>query len=354
MIIQNLSSSLVLSRRRSGLSTGLILRVALAVVAVCLALGPTLAAEPLVLKGDVGVKGDALTLRDLVQGVSGAAAEKPLFKSPSLGQTGTIQARRIVESAVALGFGAVETGGRTQVTVTRSARRIAAPEIEAAVKAALEAQGALEVPAAVSVALEGTPLLVVHPDLSGPVAAEEVSYDRRTRRLTAVIAAGRLQGERAASLRVTGTVIETVDVAVLTRALARGETVQPSDVAVERRTKGAVPSDPETNGSQLAGRVARRPLVAGSVVRSGDLGRPEVIARGEAILLVYEVPGLNLSVRGRANEGGALGDTISVTNPQSKRTVQATVTGPGKAAASAVAGAQPALGPLADASAARP
>jgi flagella basal body P-ring formation protein FlgA len=210
------------------------------------------------------------------------------------------------------------------------------------------------VPAAVSVALEGTPLLVVHPDLSGPVAAEEVSYDRRTRRLTAVIAAGRLQGERAASLRVTGTVIETVDVAVLTRALARGETVQPSDVAVERRTKGAVPSDPETNGSQLAGRVARRPLVAGSVVRSGDLGRPEVIARGEAILLVYEVPGLNLSVRGRANEGGALGDTISVTNPQSKRTVQATVTGPGKAAASAVAGAQPALGPLADASAARP
>ena len=57
---------------------------------------------------------------------------------------------------------------------------------------------------------------------------------------------------------------------------------------------------------------------------------------------------------GLATPAGAVGETISVTNPQSKRTVQATILGPGKAAASAVAGAGPAPGPFADASAARP
>ena len=46
--------------------------------------------------------------------------------------------------------------------------------------------------------------------------------------------------------------------------------------------------------------------------------------------LVYEVPGITLTVRGKAAEGGAEGDVISVLNEQSKRTVQGVVVGPGR------------------------
>ena len=88
-----------------------------------------------------------------------------------------------------------------------------------------------------------------------------------------------------------------------------------------------MPTDalPETHG--LAGRVARRALQAGSVIRTGD--------RGDVVTIVYEVPGLTLSLRGRASDSGAQGDMIAVVNPQSKKTLQAQVIAPGKVSVSA-------------------
>lgn len=350
MMIRPPSSRLLVPAPGRSLSTGIVVRVTLAALVLCLALGPALAAGP-ALKGDVAVKGDTLTLRDLVEGAAGPASDKPLFRAPALGQTGTIQSRRIVEAALAAGLGPVETGGRPQVVVTRSARRVAAPEMEAAIRRALEGQSLAD-PGAVSVVLDGAPVLVLPADMAGAVTAQDLSYDRRSRRLSAVIAAGTQPGERRSSLRVSGSLIETIEVPVLKRALGRGETVQAGDVVQERRPKDSLASDVDTSQATLVGRVARRLLGAGSVLRSGDLGRPEVIARGEAILLVYEMPGLSLSVRGKATEGGAIGDAIAVVNPQSKRSVQATVLGPGRAAAQTVPGARPAPGSLADASAA--
>lgn len=344
-------SSLVIGHPVAAVSRGMVVRVLAAAVVVCLALAPALADDTLSLKGDIAIGADALTLADLVQGASGPLAEKPLFRSPALGQTGTIQAKRIVQAALDLGLGAVETRGRSQVQITRAARRLGAPEFETAVKQALDAQKLIE-PASASVVLDGAPALLVPPDLKEPATADEVVFDRRSRRVSALVSVGSAPGERRASVRVTGTVIDTIEVAVLTRALARGETVQPSDLAVERRAREAAPNDSQTDGVQLAGRVARRPLPANTVLRLGDLARPELVARGDAVLVVYEVPGLSLTLRGRASDAGAMGDTIAVFNPQSKRTVQATVIGPGKAAALGMPSAKPAN--LADASAARP
>ena len=48
--------------------------------------------------------------------------------------------------------------------------------------------------------------------------------------------------------------------------------------------------------------------------------------------LVYEAPGMVLTIRGKANDGGAEGDVISVLNEQSKRVVQGMIIGPGRVA----------------------
>ncbi|HET7376189.1 MAG TPA: flagella basal body P-ring formation protein FlgA, partial [Anaerolineae bacterium] len=50
----------------------------------------------------------------------------------------------------------------------------------------------------------------------------------------------------------------------------------------------------------------------------------------ETVTLVYEVPGVVLTIRGKAAEGGAEGDVINVLNEQSKRTVQGVIVGPGR------------------------
>lgn len=303
-------------------------------LALLIAFLPLAAGAAPALRGDVTVRSDTLTLADLVEGVSGPAAERPLFRAPSLGETGTIQTRRIVEAAAAQGLGAVETGGRAQVVVSRAARRIGAAEIEAAVKRALEAQGVAESPS-LSIVFDGAPpSLVVAPEMEAAAAAEDVTVDRRTRRVTALVWVGPRPGERRASARVTGLMVEMVEAAVLTRALRQGEAVQAGDVTVERRVREGAPAD-RLSAASLVGRVARRPLAAGATLRTDDLARPEIVARGEAVTITYEVPGMVLTLRGRATEAGALGDTVAVVNPQSKKALSATVTGPGRVSVSA-------------------
>lgn len=59
------------------------------------------------------------------------------------------------------------------------------------------------------------------------------------------------------------------------------------------------------------------------------------IRRGDAVTLVYQAPGITLSVRTRAAQDGAIGQSIRLINLTSNRQVDATVTGPGAASASA-------------------
>ena len=71
-------------------------------------------------------------------------------------------------------------------------------------------------------------------------------------------------------------------------------------------------------------------LEPGRPLRSAQLMKPDTIQRNEQVTLIYEVPGISLTVRGKAAEGGAEGDVISVLNEQSKRTVQGLIVGPGR------------------------
>jgi flagellar basal body P-ring formation protein FlgA len=71
-------------------------------------------------------------------------------------------------------------------------------------------------------------------------------------------------------------------------------------------------------------------LRVGQVIRSTDLARPQLVKRNETVLIIYEVPGIVLTARGKAEEVGSLGDTVNVLNVQSKRVIQGVVTGPGQ------------------------
>lgn len=323
------------------LSRGVIGRTFLALAAfmtaMLFALPLMAAGNPLRLRGDVTARGDTLSLGDLVEGAPAELAARPLFRAPALGAVGTVQARRIVEAVTALGLADIETGGRIQVTVQRAARRVGPPEIEAALKRALEAAYGLD-GKSLSVRLDGEAQVLLAPlDLDGQAAAVDVTYDPRSRRVAGLI----VLGERQASLRVGGVAIETREVAVLTRSLARGEAIASADLTLERRPRDAVPPDGQGAPDLVVGQVAQRPLSAGSILRSGDVAPPDLVARGESVTIVFETPSVSLSMRGTANESGRLGASVSVTNGTSKKVLQAVVVGPGRVSVGPAPQAQP-------------
>jgi flagella basal body P-ring formation protein FlgA len=69
---------------------------------------------------------------------------------------------------------------------------------------------------------------------------------------------------------------------------------------------------------------ATLPATAGAVTDA-------IVRRGDAVTLVYQVPGVSLSMRARALEDGAVGQSVRLLNTSSNRTVEGVVTGPGAA-----------------------
>jgi flagella basal body P-ring formation protein FlgA len=83
------------------------------------------------------------------------------------------------------------------------------------------------------------------------------------------------------------------------------------------------------NVSDAAGKEAKRALRAGESLRSSDLKRPTLVAKGATVTMIFEAPGIHLIAVGRALAEGGEGESIAVLNPTSYRQIVAVVTAPG-------------------------
>ncbi len=289
------------------------------------------------LKADITATRDILTLGDLVSGLPAAVAIQAAFRAPALGETGTIQSSRIIEAVKAQGIETVSDAGNAQVVVTRSARRIGMSDIEDALRRSIEERYGVDA-RALSLSLDnGAPSIVAEPELRGSLQTQDLVYDPRSRRLSATLILPGSAAMRLKPVRVTGQMVETVEVVVPLRNINRGEILQAADILLERRPRDGAATDLVTETTAAVGKAARRPLSAGQMMRANDLVRQEIVARNEVVTVVFEAPGLILSMRGRAQEAGAQGDIISIMNLQSKKILQGTIIGAGRVAVNGTA-----------------
>ncbi|MDP3602651.1 MAG: flagellar basal body P-ring formation chaperone FlgA, partial [Bosea sp. (in: a-proteobacteria)] len=292
---------------------------------------------------------DLVSFGDLIAGLGLEAAQTPAFRAPALGETGTIQVARIVEAARGAGIitsaAELEGAGQAQVVVTRAARRVMASDIEEAVKTGLQERYGVDARAFALTIDGGAPTIAVEPELTGEAVVSDLAYDARTRRLQARVTVPGSMALRLKPIRIAGQLVETVEVIVPRRAIARGETLGKADVVVERRPRDGQATDLIGDPRVAIDKVATRALMAGAPLRAGDLRREEIVAKGDLVTLVYESRGLTITMRGRAGEAGAMGDVVSVTNPQSKRVLHGTVSGPGRISIQASASGRVASAP---------
>jgi len=308
--------------------------VAVAAVAPAPAAAAPAQPQRLRLRPELNLARDLVTFGDLIPGLAGDAATTAAFRAPGLGETGTIQVARIVEAARAAGIvreaSDLESQGFAQVVVTRAARRITAADIETAVRAGLQERFGVDARLFALAIDGGAPVVAVEPELTGDVGVVDLSFDARSRRVLARLSVPGSMAMRLKPLRISGQLVETVEVVVPKRAIARGETLTLADVTVERRPRDGQGTEILSDARSAIDKVARRALIAGAPLRASDIQREEIVAKGDLVTIVYESPGLIITLRGRANEAGAMGDVISITNPQSKRVLQGKVSGPGK------------------------
>jgi flagella basal body P-ring formation protein FlgA len=121
-----------------------------------------------------------------------------------------------------------------------------------------------------------------------------------------------------------------VEVLTYARSLAAGEVVQPQDLIWAK--VAAAPGDAPRDADQVIGLAARRPLRSGAVAALRDVSAPQVVKAGDLVTVIYEDNGISLALQGKAMAAGAVGEPLAVQNTNSKKTIQAVITGPDQAA----------------------
>jgi flagella basal body P-ring formation protein FlgA len=290
------------------------------------------------LKPEAIVSGEIVRIGDLVEN-AGDAAGVPIFRAPDLGESGSVPAGRIAEAVLQYGIAILDIRGLTDVLVTRASHTLTPEDLQARIAKALAGRQPNTTVGNLTVNFDSE-VRTIHVEPGTDLRIARLTFEPRSGRFDVLF---ERPGRTRSVIRFTGTYAETFEAAVLVRALAAGEVVRAADVAISRRPKAEFTANVVTNADQMVGLAPRRAMRAGQVLRQSDLSKPQVIARNDTVTITLEMPGIVLSMSGKALEAGAKGDLIGVLNVQSKRAIHATVAGPGHviAASSGRVGAAP-------------
>jgi flagellar basal body P-ring formation protein FlgA len=293
------------------------------------------------LKRSATVASEFVRIGDLVEN-AGVVANIPIFRSPDAGATGSVPVERVLDAIRPHELIGIDPGSITEISVTRLGRPIAGKDIETHIARFFAGQYGLGEAKNLAVVFDReVRTLHVEASATGDLQIARSSYDPRTGHFDVTFELPGSNLARRLTLRYSGILAETLETAVLLRPLARGEVIKRSDFSLERKPKSEIASDAVRADEPIIGLAARQSLRAGQPLRRGDLMKPELVRSNDTVTLVYEAPGILLTLRGKAIESGADGEVITVLNPQSKRTVQGTVSGPGRVTISASLPPQP-------------
>ena len=281
------------------------------------------------LRASVTVTGDLVRIGDIIDN-AGSAAQIAIYRAPDLGTTGSLPVTQVLNALRSHQVIGVDTRDLKEISVTRLARTLEGKEIEQQIAHTLERKNGLGEAANLNLTFDRDPGdIKMDAGNTGGMQATIVRFDPRNGRFDITFEISNDSGTAPTKLRFTGSAIETVEAAVLARGVERNDVLKASDVLVERRPKSEVGNDAATR-DRAVGMQARRQLRAGQAVRMADLAKPDLVQRDQNVTLIYDTPGLYLTVRGKALESGTEGDVVNVMNLQSKRTISGVVTGRGQ------------------------
>src|SRR6266702_2952794 len=190
-----------------------------------------------VLRATVTVTGDVVRVGDVIDNAA-SSAKIAIYRAPDLGTTGSLPVAQVLATLRAHQVIGVDTGDLREISVTRLARTLEGKDIELQVARALEHRNGLGDAANLSLTFDRD-VQDLRLDASNTGAMQPIStrYESRSNRFDVTLEIANDNVATPTRLRFTGTAIETVEAAVLTRGVERNEVIKSSDVVVERRPK---------------------------------------------------------------------------------------------------------------------
>ncbi len=278
------------------------------------------------LRGSVVVDAEMVRLGDLFT-VDGDLADTFVAAAPLPGRKEIYGTMRLVSIAYQHKLRWSPQSRYDRVLVERSGRPVDRSEIEEKVKEALVATG---MPSDRKIVLATRRLsLYVPTGSTAPLRVQHARLQMGTGRFTAIVEVptGPISVQR---IQVRGKALTMVDVPVLARQMRRGDVIGENDLVTVVMTTDALKRDTILDKEEIIGKTPRRLLRNGLPLRTNDLRRPVVVAKGTLVMLVVKTERMLLTTRGRALHNAARGDVVKVINTHSNATVEGIVIGPNR------------------------
>jgi len=276
------------------------------------------------LRPAVFVTGDQVRLGDLFDGV-GDKANLPIAHAPAPGRREVVDADWLKHVASMNGVDWKSEDPFLEVVIERAGVTIPRDRIEQEITTALTSQG---MPADTQVEIANRDLQMTVPaDSAATIAVRELNYDEAGKRFTAVVESP-AEGPNPIRLPVSGRIYDVEDVPALAHPIGRGDVIAARDLTFVHMRADKVRRDVILDVDQIIGMTPRTTLRTGQTVSLADLQHPIAVARGALVSVVLHQGTMTLSIEGRANDPGSVGDVIRVTNTRSNQVLPARVEGP--------------------------
>lgn len=108
----------------------------------------------------------------------------------------------------------------------------------------------------------------------------------------------------------------------INRAMGRGERIQAQDLTETEINVAELPHGHYGDAERLIGMQLRRSVRAGEILSPLLVAAPNLVTRGETVVVTAAAGGTQVTMQGEALDSGALGDRIRVRNSKSERVVE--------------------------------
>lgn len=313
-------------RRRFGVFA---MAVLLLVVSASLVFGATTnekMLEPLQMRTNIVVAGPTITFDDLFSN-AGVLADLPIAAAPLPGRKLTLSPLGIARIASAHGRQWSNLSGLRRILVKRSGRRLGSAELSELIVQELAYNG---IGGQFELAINSGSSGIYVPETGTDIAViKHVDFNASTGGFKASL----LPYLGAEIVMLRGRAWPLTQIPSLNRAFSSGEEITAEDITWISSRADRLGLNPVLQEDELVGKAARRSLRPGIVIRQQDIKTPDAVAKGELITIIYELPGLRLTARGKVLANAGAGESVRVVNLSSNRTIDVTITGPGQAVA---------------------
>ena len=111
-------------------------------------------------------------------------------------------------------------------------------------------------------------------------------------------------------------------VLILTNSLKRGEVIKQDDLILKTNYSSPLGNGYFTEKKHLIGRKLRQNLSIGKIIKTRHLEENWMIEKGQSIIIVSDINGVNVMMKGNALQNGYFNQLIKVKNKSSGKVVQ--------------------------------